>query len=100
MTLASARLTAATLAALTMIALPCAVTAKAKPQPAPTVIVDTGEIQSAMDEKRFQDAGRMIDRASIGGSRDPMVSVLAGELSLARGRYDDALKIFKQIPDG
>jgi Flp pilus assembly protein TadD len=81
---------------------PAGAKAKAKAPPAPGVIVNLADIQSAMDEQRYLDAGRLIDRANIAGSRDPMVAVLAGELNLARGRFDDALKIFKAVgePDG
>ncbi|HET9159021.1 MAG TPA: hypothetical protein VFN88_00280, partial [Caulobacteraceae bacterium] len=70
--------------------------AKKKPAPAAAAPAPIAEIQAALDEQRLQDAGRLIERSSLAGSRDPMLAVLAGELSLARGRYDDALKIFKE----
>lgn len=54
------------------------------------------EIEAALDEQRLVDAGRMIDRALIYGSSDLRVIELNGELDLARGRYDDAIKKFRQ----
>jgi Flp pilus assembly protein TadD len=58
------------------------------------------EIQAAVDEQRYADASRMIDQATISGSTDPRIMLLSGELSLARGKYDEALKTFKQVGEG
>ena len=55
------------------------------------------QIQQAIDDQRLVDAGTMLDHALIGGDSDPRMALLAGELSLARGRYDVALTNFKQI---
>jgi len=66
--------------------------------PVPTVndgIVN--QIQQALDDQRFVDAGSLLDRALISGSSDPRLALLAGELNLSRGRYDVALASFKQI---
>jgi Flp pilus assembly protein TadD len=73
--------------------------AKRKPPAAAAPPVPVEDIQTAMDEQRYQDAGRMVDRASLAGARDPMLAVFAGELDLVRGRYDEALKIFKPVAD-
>jgi Flp pilus assembly protein TadD len=95
--LTARRLAAAVLGVAMLAGLAGPAPAKTKAQAAPTVSVDIDAIQSAMDEQRFQDAGKMIDRAVLAGSRDPMVQVLAGELTITKGRYDDALKIFKTV---
>lgn len=55
------------------------------------------QIQQALDDQRFVDAGSLLDRALISGSADPRLALLAGELNLSRGRYDAALASFKQV---
>jgi Flp pilus assembly protein TadD len=55
------------------------------------------QIQLALDDQRFVDAGTLLDRALVSGKDDPRLSLLAGELNLARGRYDVALSSFKRI---
>lgn len=72
--------------------------AAAKPQ-AVKVVDDATiqEIQRAIDEQRLVDAGRLLDAAFLTGSKDPRLSLLAGELSLAHGRYDDALAQFSLV---
>jgi Flp pilus assembly protein TadD len=76
--------------------------ARKKPAEVAAVISEerVSEIQAAFDEQRYVDAGRMIDQARIAGVTDPRVMLLSGELSLARGRYDEALKTFKQVGEG
>lgn len=54
-------------------------------------------IQRALDEQRLLDAGRMLDQAALAGNKDPRLAICAGQLSLARGRYADALTHFKQV---
>lgn len=73
--------------------------AKKKPAEAAVAVNDEhiAEIQAALDEQRYIDAGRLIDKSMISGASDPRVTLLSGELSLARGRYDEALKNFKQV---
>lgn len=56
-----------------------------------------GEIQAALDEQRYLDAGRMIDQAMISGAKDPRLILMGGELNLVRGRHDDALKAFNMV---
>jgi Flp pilus assembly protein TadD len=53
------------------------------------------DVQQAIDEKRYLDAGSMIDTAVLGGSRDPRLALLSAKLDLNRGRYDDALGKFR-----
>ncbi|HVV65561.1 MAG TPA: tetratricopeptide repeat protein [Rhizomicrobium sp.] len=61
---------------------------------APDAIVN---IERALDEQRYVDAGRMLDQALMAGARDRRLVLLVGELSLARARYEDALSSFRRI---
>jgi Flp pilus assembly protein TadD len=54
------------------------------------------DIERAVDEKRFIDAASMIDMASLSGSNDPRLGLLAAKLDLGRGRYDQALDQFRK----
>jgi Flp pilus assembly protein TadD len=54
------------------------------------------DIQSAIDEKRYLDAGSMIDMTVLAGSKDPRLGLLDAKLNLARGRYDQALELFRK----
>ncbi|MGA0604097.1 tetratricopeptide repeat protein [Caulobacter sp. KR2-114] len=54
------------------------------------------QIQKALDEQRLMDAARGLDQASLAGLKDPRLSLLAGDLSLARGQPDLALDQYKQ----
>ncbi len=55
------------------------------------------QIQQALDDQRYVDAGSLLDRALISGGSDPRLELLAGNLNLARGRYDIALASFKRV---
>src|SRR6266404_5115637 len=55
------------------------------------------QIQSAFDDQRFLDAGRLLDQALLASGSDPRLTYWAGELSLAQGRYQDALANFTNI---
>ena len=55
------------------------------------------QIQQALDDQRYVDAGTLLDRALISGGSDPRLAVLAGSLNLAKGRYDQALASFKRV---
>jgi tetratricopeptide (TPR) repeat protein len=55
------------------------------------------DVQRAIDEQRYIDAGRMLDKAALAGANDPRLVVLAGELSLAKGRLNDALTTFRRV---
>ena len=52
------------------------------------------EIRTAIAEQRLLDASQLIDQATYAGARDPRLNLLAGELGLARGRLDLALRDF------
>jgi Flp pilus assembly protein TadD len=54
------------------------------------------DIQRAIDEKRFIDAGSMINMAVVSGSNDPRLDLLSAKLELGRGRYDEALEQFRK----
>jgi len=95
----SARLSrpAAAVLAVALLAAPAAGYAKAAPAKAAAAPVE--DIQAALSEQRYVDAGRMIDQALLSGAKDPRLIVLGGELSLARGRHAQALQAFKQARD-
>jgi Flp pilus assembly protein TadD len=53
------------------------------------------QIRRALDERRLVDAGQLIDELLLSGVTDPRLHLLAGELGLARGRYDAAIQAFR-----
>lgn len=53
------------------------------------------DIERAIDEKRFVDAGSMIQMAALSGSNDPRLGLLTAKLEFGRGRYDEALEQFR-----
>lgn len=55
------------------------------------------QIQSAFDDQRYLDAGKILDQALLSTGGDPRLTYWAGELNLARGRYQDALANFTQV---
>src|SRR6185295_13334766 len=55
------------------------------------------QIQAALDEQRFVDAGQLLNQALLIQPDEPKLVVLVGELNLARGRYSDALATFKTV---
>lgn len=63
-----------------------------------TTAIDSAvaDIERAIDEQRFLDAGRMLDDVLLAGVKDPRFTLLDGELDLARGRYSAALDTFKE----
>ena len=67
-------------------------------EPAAKVSDDAvAQIQRAVDDERYLDAGRMLNEAMLQAGSDPRLLLLAGQVSLYRGQYDAALKSFKQI---
>lgn len=58
------------------------------------------QIQKALDEQRYMDAARGLDQASLAGLKDPRLSLLAGDLSLARGQPDLALEQYRLAEKG
>jgi Flp pilus assembly protein TadD len=74
-----------------------AATAAPRPQRAEQVTLSpmqVDEVRRAIDEQRLLDAGQIIDRAIFSGVKDARLSLLSGELGLARGRLDNALRDF------
>ncbi len=66
------------------------------PQPSNTASDKViAQIQAAFDDQRYLDAGKILDQALLTSSNDPRVIYWVGELSLARGRYEDALANFR-----
>jgi Flp pilus assembly protein TadD len=53
-------------------------------------------VDQALAEGRLVDAGRFLDTAYAGGQSDPRLVLRSGELHLARGRYDDAARSFRE----
>jgi tetratricopeptide (TPR) repeat protein len=89
------------LVAMVLLALAVAAPAYARGDKSPKVpkLTDAGvaEEQRAIDEQRYVDAGRMLDKAGLAGVSDPRLTILSGELNLAKGRLNDALVIFKRV---
>ncbi len=54
-------------------------------------------IQRALDEQRYLDAAHLLDQVLIAGGDDPRVTLLIGDLQLARAQYADALASFKEV---
>ncbi len=55
------------------------------------------QIQSAFDDQRYLDASKILNQALLLSGSDPRLTYWAGQLSLARGRYEDALANFTTI---
>jgi Flp pilus assembly protein TadD len=96
------RLTAAALALAAMLS--AAAPAQAglidhkHPAAAPKVTdADIAKIQRALDEERYLDAAKLLDGAVLAAGDDPRITLLVGELALARGQYADALASFKEV---
>lgn len=58
------------------------------------------QVQRAIDEQRLLDAGRLLDEQMLAGVKDPRLSLLGGDLNLARKRYDAALNSYKLAEAG
>ena len=69
---------------------------KAPAPAADTPQADTvvAKVRLALDESRYSDAGRMLDEALAAGVTDPRLILLSGEVHLARGRDDSAIRSF------
>lgn len=67
--------------------------------PAATTISDesVAQIQSAFDDQRYLDASKLLDQDILISGNDSRLVYWAGELSLTRGRYEDALANFKSV---
>ena len=69
----------------------------AKPAPVKLSENTLQQIQTAYDDQRYLDAGKLLDQALLASGSDPRLTYWAGELNLARGRYQDALSNFMSI---
>lgn len=67
----------------------------AKKKPA-TDDAAVAQIQQAIDEQRYLDAGRLLDQVILSGSKDPRLTLLAGNLDLVHSHWGDALADFKR----
>lgn len=56
-----------------------------------------GQIQQALNDQRYVDAGTLLDQALMSGEGDARLTLLSGDLNLARSRYDAALASFKRV---
>jgi Flp pilus assembly protein TadD len=55
------------------------------------------QIRQALDERRYVDAGDLLEKARIAGVKAPVLVTLLGELQLARGNLPDALATFRTV---
>lgn len=69
----------------------------ASPEPEPVADTTVELIQHEIDDRQFLDAGKLLDQALLANGDNPKLILLAGELSLADGRYDLALANFKTV---
>ena len=69
--------------------------AKSPPKEPGLTAAAVSEIRRAIDEQRLLDAGRMVDQAMLAGVKDPRLSLLGGDLNLARKRYNVALTSYR-----
>jgi Flp pilus assembly protein TadD len=53
------------------------------------------QVRQALDERRYVDAGDLLDQAAARKIVSPLLTMLRGELFLVRERYDDALATFR-----
>ena len=55
------------------------------------------QVRQALDERRFVDAGDMLDATVAAGAKSPELDLLSGELMLAKGNFKDALQILQPV---
>jgi tetratricopeptide (TPR) repeat protein len=55
------------------------------------------QIRQALDERRYVDAATLLDQAQAAGQKSGELNTLRGELMLARGRFADALEVFRSV---
>lgn len=55
------------------------------------------QVSQAIDERRYVDAGDLLDQSMAQGLNSPELTRLSGELLLARGHYADALSVFRTL---
>ena len=69
------------------------------PAPRPQTVSDKtiADIKTAFDDQRYLDAGRLLDQALLVSGEDPRLIYWSGEISLARGQYENAIATFKTV---
>ena len=79
------------------LALSCAPPALAARSSVPAAVSaeTVSQIRQAIDEQRLVDAARLLDAALLNGARDPRLSLLSGDISLARANYGLALASYR-----
>jgi Flp pilus assembly protein TadD len=55
------------------------------------------QVRLALDERRYVDAGDMLEKARIDGVNSPRLTALGGETMLAVGRFADAVPLFRSV---
>jgi Flp pilus assembly protein TadD len=82
-------------AAILALSSPPAASAARAPAPAAVSSATIAQIRQAIDEQRLVDAARLLDAALLNGARDPRLSLLSGDISLARSNYGLALSSYR-----
>jgi len=68
---------------------------KADPTIGASALAD--QVRLALDERRYVDAAGLIEKAKVDNIHSPRLSVLDGELLLARGQLADSLTMFRSV---
>jgi Flp pilus assembly protein TadD len=55
------------------------------------------DVQQALDEERYVDAGNLLNHLLAAGAQDPRIALLVGDLNLARSNYSEALASFTPL---
>jgi Flp pilus assembly protein TadD len=84
---------------LSLTLLTCGFATAKSPEQGALTPAGVAEIKRAIAEQRLLDAGRMIDQAMLGGVKDARLSLLGGDLNLARGRYNVALTSYRMAEE-
>ncbi len=71
----------------------------AKAPPADPAVAEAAAqaIDRSLQERRLADAGSQLDQAAAAGMTSPHLTLLTGELLLARARYAEALDAFRKV---
>ena len=55
------------------------------------------DVQQAIGEERYVDAGNLLNHLLAAGAQDPRIAILVGDLNLARSNYSEALSSFTTL---
>jgi Flp pilus assembly protein TadD len=55
------------------------------------------EVRQALDERRYVDAGELLEKAGLANIKSPELTSLQGELLLAHGNFPQALTTFRSV---